>query len=192
VRDAGGTVLTEPMDVGEAGRMAVAADPAGAAFSVWEAGARAGSDLVNAPGAVVFNTLHTPDAAAAGTFYGAVFGWEVLDIGGAPMWGLPGYGDVLEQRNPGMREGMASMGAPARFEDVVAALDVTSDGAPHWGVTFATEDADASARRVAELGGRVLVEPFSAPWVRMAVVADPAGASFIVSQFAPENRDLAA
>jgi uncharacterized protein len=35
------------------------------------------------------------------------------------------------------------------------------------------------------------VPPFDAPWVRMAVLADPAGASFIASKFVPENRDLA-
>ena len=43
-------------------------------------------------------------------------------MGGGSMWALPGYGDFLEQRNPGMRERMAAMGAPERFEDVVASL----------------------------------------------------------------------
>ena len=38
------------------------------------------------------------------------------------MWALPGYGDFLERADPGMRERMAAMGAPARFEDVVASL----------------------------------------------------------------------
>src|SRR3954471_20135056 len=37
VREAGGTVLTEPFDVMDAGRMAVFADAEGAAFSVWQA-----------------------------------------------------------------------------------------------------------------------------------------------------------
>ena len=74
------------------------------------------------------------------------------------MWTLPGYGDFLEQRNPGMREGMAEMGAPERFEDVVASVspipDDQPDTPPHWGVTFAVDDADAIAARAAELGGR--------------------------------------
>jgi predicted enzyme related to lactoylglutathione lyase len=61
-----------------------------------------------------------------------------------------------------------------------------------WGVTFGTDDADAAAARVAELGGRVLVPPMDAPWVRMTVVADPQGATFTASQFVPENRELAA
>jgi uncharacterized protein len=59
-------------------------------------------------------------------------------------------------------------------------------------VTFGVEDADATAARAVELGGRVLVAPFDAPWVRMAVIADPAGAMFTASKFVPENRDVAA
>ena len=67
------------------------------------------------------------DLDAAAAFYGAVFGWEVIDAGGAPMWALPGYGDFLESRTPGMRENMAAMGAPERFEDVVASVTVDAD-----------------------------------------------------------------
>ena len=55
-------------------------------------------------------------------------------------------------------------------------------------MTFAVDDADAVAAKAIELGGRVLVPPFDAPWVRMAVIADPQGATFTASKFAPENR----
>ena len=116
--------------------------------------------------------------------------------GGAEAWTLPGYGDHLEQRDPGLRERMAGSGAPAGFEDVVATLNPISDGEPdtpaHWSVTFAVDDADATAAQAGELGGKVIVAPFDAPWVRMAVLADPQGATFIASKFVPENRDLAA
>ena len=59
-------------------------------------------------------------------------------------------------------------------------------------MTFAVDDADATAARAEELGGRVIVEPFDAPWVRMTVIADPQGATFIGSRFTPENAQLAA
>ena len=36
-----------------------------------------------------------------------------------------------------------------------------------------------------ELGGHVVVPTFDAPWVRMAVIADPDGAQFTASQFVP-------
>jgi hypothetical protein len=38
----------------------------------------------------------------------------------------------------------------------------------------------------------VIGPPVDAPWVRMTILADPQGATFIASKFVPENRDLAA
>jgi uncharacterized protein len=196
VRAAGGGVLTDPFDVTDAGRMAVFTDPEGAAFRVWQANRHTGAQLVNAPGSLNFNTLNTRDSERAKSFYGPVFGWEMLELGGgAEMWRLPGYGDYLEQGDPELRKRIGQSGAPAGFEDVVAALNRIADDEPdvpaNWGVTFAVEDADAIAARAAELGGRVIAPPFDAPWVRMTVIADPQGASFTASKFVPENRDLA-
>jgi len=196
VRDAGGSVLMEPFDVGDAGRMAVFADPAGAAFCAWQARQHRGAAVVNEHGSLNFNDLNTGDVEGAKAFYGAVFGWEALDVGGGLMWALPGYGDFLEERRPGMREGMKQMGAPERFEDVVASLVPIPDDQPdtpaHWGLTFAVDDADAIAARATELGGQVLVPPFDAPWVRMTIITDPQGATFTASKFMPENKDLPA
>lgn len=194
-REAGGAVLNEPFDVMDAGRMAVCADREGAVFCLWEAKRHRGAAVVNEAGSLNFNDLNTRDPEAAAAFYGAVFGWEVLTMeGGFQAWALPGYGDFLDQLNPGTVERMATMGAPQGFENVVASIaPIPADQAdtpPHWGVTFATEDADATAARAAELGGTVLAEPFDAPWVRMAVIADPQGATFTASQFVPENKDL--
>jgi hypothetical protein len=94
-----------------------------------------------------------------------------------------------------MREGMASMGAPERFEDVVAAVNPIPGDQPdtpaHWGVTFGVDDADAIASRATELGGQVVVPPFDAPWVRMTIITDPQGATFTASKFVPENKALA-
>src|SRR5215204_95028 len=48
----GGDVLAEPFDVMDVGRMAVIADPIGAALCLWEPGTNIGAALVNAPGAL--------------------------------------------------------------------------------------------------------------------------------------------
>jgi uncharacterized protein len=196
VREAGGSVLAEPADVGDWGRMAVFSDPGGAVFSVWEAKAHRGATIVNEHGSVNFNDLHTRDVDGARAFYGAVFGWDTIDLGGNLAWALREYGDFLERRNPGNRERMAAAGAPARFDEVVASLIAIPTDQPdtpnHWSLTFAVDDADAVAARAAELGGRVVAEPFDAPWVRMAVIADPAGATFTASKFVPENKDVQA
>jgi hypothetical protein len=110
------------------------------------------------------------------------------------MWRLPGYGEFLEQSDPGLRRRMAESGAPEGFEDVVATLNPIADDQPevpaHWSVTFAVDNADAIAERAAELGGQVVVPPFDAPWVRMTVITDPQGATFTASKFVPENQDL--
>ncbi len=195
VLDAGGRVLMDPFDIMDAGRMAVCTDPEGAAFCVWQAKQHRGARVVNEPGSLNFNGLNTRDADGAKSFYGSVFGWETLGFGGgAEMWRLPGYGEFLEKSEPGLRKRMAGSGAPAGFEDVVATLNPIADDQPdvpaHWSVTFAVDDADATAEKAAELGGRVVIPPFDAPWVRMTVIADPQGATFIASKFVPENRDL--
>jgi predicted enzyme related to lactoylglutathione lyase len=193
--DAGGRVVMEPFDVMDAGRMAVLADPEGAALCVWQAKRHRGAQVVNEPGSLNFNGLNTHDPEGARSFYRSVFGWEALGLGGgAEMWRLPGYGDFLEQRDPAIRERMAEGGAPQGFEDVVATLNPIAEDQPdvpaHWSVTFAVEDADATAKRAAELGGQVVVPPFDAPWVRMTVIADPQGATFTASEFVAENKDL--
>jgi uncharacterized protein len=195
VRDAGGGVVIEPVDFADASRIAVFTDPEGAAFGVWEAKSHNGARVVNDPGSLNFNGLNTRDPEGAKPFYGSVFGWQTLAMdGGVEMWTLRGYGDFIERHHPGLRKQMSELGAPDGFADVVAQILPITDDQPdtpaHWSVTFAVTDADATAAKAAELGGQVIVSPFDAPWVRMTVIADPQGATFIASKFAPENRDL--
>ncbi|MBA3267980.1 MAG: VOC family protein [Acidimicrobiia bacterium] len=193
-RDAGGAVAMEPFDVMDAGRMAVLADPEGAVFCIWEAKEHKGAGVVNEHGSLNFNSLATRDLDAAKAFYGAVFGWTTLASAGDSMWTLPGYGDHLEESSPGLRQQMTEMGAPEGFIDVVAAITPVAEDEPdtpaHWSVTFAVDDADATAAKALELGGEVVAGPFDAPWTRLAVIRDPQGATFIAGQFVPENKDL--
>ena len=196
VRDAGGAVAMEPFDVLDAGRMAVLTDPDGAMLCAWQPKNHKGATVVNEHGSLNFNNLATRDVDAAKAFYGAVFGWETLTLPAGVFWTLPGYGDHLEQRTPGLREQMTQMGAPEGFIDVVAVLNpIASDDSatpPSWNVTFAVDDAAAAISTARQLGGDVLAGPVEAPWTRLAVIKDPQGATFIASQFVPENKDLEA
>lgn len=90
-RDAGGVVMMEPFDVMDAGRMALLADPEGAAFCVWQAKQHKGAKVVNEHGSLNFNVLATRDPERAEAFYGDVFGWRTLAVPGGVMWALPGY-----------------------------------------------------------------------------------------------------
>jgi predicted enzyme related to lactoylglutathione lyase len=199
VRDAGGGIMVEPFDFIDACRMGVFTDREGAAFGVWEPKEHKGARLVNDPGAPVFNGLNTRDVDGAKSFYGSVFGWQTGSIGGgAEGWTLPGYGDWLErEHHPDLRKQMAAAGAPEGFEDIVGAIIPIPNDQPntpaHWSVTFATDDADATAAKAAELGGNVIVPPFDAPWstatysIRITVISDTQGATFSASKFVPEG-----
>jgi hypothetical protein len=193
VQDAGGDVVDAPFDVGEAGRMAVLADRSGAVFCVWEAKRHRGAQLVNEPGTWNWSDLNTRDDEGSRAFYGEVFGWEAdtVDLGGVTgtMWRRPGYGDVLEQNDPGVRRRHEEAGAPAGFTDAIGWMMLMSseqfpdDAGPHWHVTFTVDDTDAIAARNAELGGEVVVPPFNAGPTRVAILKDPDGAAFTVSKY---------
>jgi predicted enzyme related to lactoylglutathione lyase len=170
---AGGSVLAGPLDARPAGRLAVLVDPVGAAFCVWEAHERAGAQLINEPGAWAMSSLHTTDTEAATAFYGSLFGWQPEPFGPpeaqTTLWRLPGYvGGEPQQPVP---------------RDVVAVMAPAGDGVPtHWNVNFWVQDADATAERATQLGGRVLMGPLDTPGFRSAVVADPHGAVVSISQ----------
>ena len=102
VRAAGGTVLMEPVRRRRLGPHGDLRRPGRRRRSA--SGSRSehrGAAVVNEPGSLNFNDLNTRDLDGAAAFYGAVFGWELLDVGGASMWALPAYGDFLERRTPG-------------------------------------------------------------------------------------------
>ena len=195
VWQAGGSVLTEPADVVDAGRSGVFCDRSGAVFSVWQAARHKGAEIVNAPGTWNWSDLNTRDPEDALAFYGAVFGWEssAVQFGEftATMWRRPGYGDTLEQFDPDIRKRHADGGAPEGFTDAIGWLmEMTSeqfpdDVPPHWAVTFAVAGTDAVADKAAALGGTVLAPPFDAGPTRVAVLRDPQGATFSVSTYAP-------
>jgi uncharacterized protein len=187
-----GTIVSEPDDVGPVGRLAVCTDPTGALFRLWQAGARPGAQLVNAPGAWNFSDLHTGDAQRAKEFYAAVFGWaaDELDLGGGAvvtMWRRPGYGDHLEATvDPGIRTRQSDVAAPPGFEDAIAWLIPLEQGASHWHVTFAVADRDESVAAAERLGASV-VSSDDSDWTKSAVVRDPQGAELTLSQFAPST-----
>ncbi len=195
-KQAGGSVLVEPVDFHDAARLAVLADPSGAVFSVWQANTHRGAQLVNAAGSWNWSDLNTRDPEGAKAFYGAVFGWQAAEVdfgmGVSYMWRVEGYADALEKLDPGIRERHAEGGAPAGFSDAIGWMQPMSpdqfadEVPPHWSVTFSVEDADAVAAAAGELGGKVLVPPFDAGPTRVAILEDPQGAVFTVSRYQPE------
>ncbi|ROP60453.1 VOC family protein [Curtobacterium sp. ZW137] len=171
---------------GSAGRGADCIDPRGAAFSLWQARERLGSQHINAPGGWVFSDLRSREPDEAFVFYEQLFGWQVsgMDEGPSVMVRLPGYGDHLAATSdPDIRE--RQFGAPEGFADVIGALARIDDGPDDWHVSFSVADRDVAADRVVELGGRLL-GTWEGYWTRAAELEDPQGATFRVTQFAPD------
>ncbi|HKY65583.1 MAG TPA: VOC family protein, partial [Acidimicrobiales bacterium] len=183
---------------GPGGRAASIVDPAGAAFRLWQPRRRLGAQVANVPGAWNFSDLRTSDVAGAQRFYGGLFGWEAGPLGGdgdagadaGPLlWRRPGYGDHLAATiDPGIHERQTAVSAPPGFADAVAWLaPLEGDDVPHWHVTFAVDDRDAAREAALRLGASDVSGPVDTPWTRYAVVRDPQGAVFTVSQFAPPS-----
>ncbi len=163
ITEAGGQVVMPVMDVMKEGRMAIVADPAGAVFGLWEPGNHYGTQVLAAPGVLAWNECMSRDFPAAKAFYEQVFGYTfddlssdeftyaVLQVDGRPVGGLGGLPESVPAEVPS-----------------------------HWSVYFSVADADASAAKVVELGGRALGEPTDSPYGRQVQVADDQGITFTV------------
>ena len=160
--DHSATLVMDPMDVLDAGRMAIVSDPLGSFISLWQPLATAGAELVNEPGTFTWNELSTPNVATASEFYVAVFGWGLLDGSGDHAAHFTVDGEVVCGAHT------AGPGEP-----------------PAWSVWFSVEDCDASAARAVELGGSVLMPPDDMSFGRGALVADPHGAVFGIGAMGP-------
>ncbi|MEW6145004.1 MAG: VOC family protein [Thermodesulfobacteriota bacterium] len=164
----GGEVIVGPMDVFDAGRMAMILDPAGAALSLWQPVKHIGARIVNEHGALCWNELMTNDTGKAGAFYTGLFGWTAQehDMGGMIYTvfmngGKPAAGMMKIDENRG-------------------------DVPPSWLVYFAVNDCDAFVDQARSLGGGICKVPMDIPGVgRFAVMTDPQEAVFAVIQLEP-------
>ena len=161
---AGGQVMAEPFDVFTAGRMAVIADPTGAALSLWQSRDHIGAEVRMEPNTLCWHELNTRDPEPAAAFFGTLFGWEARPVGAPGM-------DYTELRLG--ETGVAGM--------ITMDENWPAEVPPHWMVYFAVTDCAAAAARVAELGGALHVPPTDIPGVgQFSFLADPHGAAFSV------------
>jgi hypothetical protein len=168
VADAGGTVVGPAMDVMDFGRMAVVSDPSRATFGLWQAGKHIGTELVNEPGALMWNELLTRDYEGAKQFYTSVFGYTYTEIGDEAFR----YSTV--EVDGGTVGGLGLL--PAEVPDEVP---------PHWLTYFCVDDVDTIVDRAVALGGAVQRPAADMPYGRHAGLADPAGAGFAVIKPTP-------
>lgn len=164
-KQAGGQVLVEPMQVGDAGSMAILQDPTGAVFGLWQPGQHRGAEVFNTPVSLTWNELSTRDPEAAKRFYSAVFGWD-------PQTNGEGEQQYTEWKLSGKSIG-GMMRTPAQVPPSVP---------PYWLSYFTVSDADGTVRKAEQLGATVLVPRMDIPQGTFAVLSDPAGATFAIIQ----------
>jgi hypothetical protein len=155
IRDAGGQLVNEAMDVMDAGRMAVAVDTAGAVFGIWQARAFPGAQIVNEPGAMRWNEQMSRHFQGSKAFYAAVFGYEYGDMSGNGFSYATFKVDGMDVGGIGDLHAGVPPGTPAG-----------------WRVYFGAADTDASLARVQANGGSVIREPIDHPYGRVSTVAD--------------------
>jgi uncharacterized protein len=158
---AGGVLLQGPLDVPNAGRMAVVKDPVGAVFQIWQEKRASSNAIAGVPGTFCWADLNTRDAETAGRFYKAVFGW-----------------DFTKSENDD--SGYLHIKNGDKFIGGIPPAQALPPNMPsHWMLYFLVTDADASTQKVRELGGNVFMGPMTIEKVgRMSIVTDPQGASF--------------
>jgi uncharacterized protein len=157
----GATVHAPPFDVMDVGRMAVIQDPQGAFFMLWQPRLHIGAALVNAPGALVWNELRSPDLDGSAAFYSGLFGWTIERREGTSMGTYLGIKNA-DANNGGIAE-LSPPGAP-----------------PHWLVYFGVDDVDEALAKAGQMGGSTLLGATDIEIAKIAVVADPQGAAFAI------------
>ncbi|MEV5874284.1 VOC family protein [Streptomyces sp. NPDC052101] len=149
----GGQLVMAPFPVGDLGVAALAADPGGAVFGLWQAGSHRGFGRRHEPGTFVWAELYTRDTAAANTFYGSLFHDALFGAGAEPDFGRAHVTEVFPAEMP-----------------------------PHFLTHFRVADLDGALGGVQRLGGRVQAPPFDTSYGRVSVVTDNQGASFALLQ----------
>jgi uncharacterized protein len=167
-KELGGDVHAGPFDVMEAGRMAVVADPVGAMFGVWQAGESIGAEVVNEPGALVWNDIATTDPDKAQAFYSGLFGWGFDKVDTGPEG--PDYWTVTRQGASNGQNG----GLRAQVEQEIGHVP------PHVAPYFGTDSIEDSVAKVQELGGANMIPVTEVAAGKFAGVADPQGAAFML------------
>lgn len=162
VKALGGQVITEPMAISDSGVMAICADPTGAVFGLWQAINHIGSAVEYEHGSMAWCEVNTRDSAAACDFYGSL-----LNASANKMEGMDYH---IMQRGEMMLCGVLQM--DANWEGIP----------PHWMGYFAVDHTDSTIERAVAVGGKLMVPAFDTAYGRMAVLSDPAGATFSIVQ----------
>lgn len=163
IRDNGGTLAVEPMQVGDFGTMATAQEPSGAYFSVWQPGSHQGFEKIGESGAYCWAELTTRDPVAADAFLPSVFPF-----------------DMKKMEVDDVDFNVFQLGDQPVLGRLKMTDDFPPDVPPFINVHFAVDNCDAAIVTITKLGGQLLFGPMDSPFGRFATVADQQGATFSI------------
>jgi len=182
VKENGGTVVVEPMDVYDKGRMAVFKDPDGGEFAAWQSKTHFGipqtedSDILDVQGFPGWFELNTRNLDRALDFYTKVFGWDY-------------YSKVMLNMN------YTIFFAGDKF--IAGCIQMTDefpkDLPSHWMTYFQVNNIDASVKLVKELGGTVCFPPVEIEGMKekMCMINDPCGVSMqLMGEVPRKEREM--
>ena len=168
IRERGATVAVGPLAF-QTGRAALATDPDGAAFGVWQGAVR--SDwTVGRGSAPSWLELRTRETADAARFYGQVLGWAPETDGGPEL--------VHEDDQAVLRQHDQLV---ARIRGGIAPTAPDPQIRPRWHVYFRVADVAASVSAATARGGALVSGPVPSSPSQEATLRDPDGALFTVT-----------
>ncbi|GAA4856280.1 VOC family protein [Kitasatospora terrestris] len=163
IREAGGTVLMEPMQVGDFGTMALAQDPGGVLFGVWQAGSHEGFEKRTEHGGYAWAEVFTREPGKADGFFPAVFPYSVQQMDD----------DNVDYR-------VLGLGGEPVLGRMEMTAEIPAEVPSYVNVFFGVDDCDAAVARAVEAGGKLVFGPMTMPFGRFASLVDPQGAAFSI------------
>ncbi|MGW0818587.1 VOC family protein [Streptomyces viridiviolaceus] len=163
IREAGGEVLMEPMEVGDFGTMCLARDPSGVMFGVWQGGTHEGFEAMAEPGAYCWAEVFTREPEKSDAFFPAVFSYSAKQM----------EDDQVDFR-------IFDLGDRSVLGRMTMTDDFPPEVPPYINVYFTVADCDDAVARATRLGGVLRFGPVDTPFGRFAAISDPQGANFSV------------
>jgi hypothetical protein len=165
VKAAGGELLMEPMKVGDFGTMALAKEPTGAVFGIWQPGKHKGFEKLGEPGAYAWAEFFTHDPDPTDAFLPKVFPYQT-------------------QKMADEHVDFKVFSVGGTTNPVLGRMKMDEEFPPdmpsYVNVYFAVDDCDTVVKTAVERGAQLRFGPMSSPFGRFAAITDPQGANFSV------------
>lgn len=156
----GAMMMFGPIDVMDAGRLAIISDPAGAVFGLWEQKDFAGTGVYGEPNTPGWWNHTSSDPKIAAKFYCELFGLAGMEANGGYMIAISDSDQAFASISPN----------PA-----------PDDMPPHWAPIILSADLAVTRERVTGAGGELMFESMDVPGGTITAFKDSAVGAFLTA-----------